>query len=431
MFVFGVFVDSPEVFERHCLPGIAAHGGADATLITSGDLPVAATYNQMLDAAGDLGDVEAVVILRQDVTLADPGFREKVRAAFASDDTLSVLLPADTRGGADPLAAADGACLVLHPRLLTRVRFDEALTGTHGHALDLCRRVRDAGERVSVASIAVAPHADAATASARSAAVVSQGQHARRVGREVLTRVLARHDDPAGRPAGPAAGAARRASEAFIAFDHPELIAHLPSDAHRVLDLGCGAGTLGAAIASGTGAHVVGVTDQPAQANLARTRLADVALAHLDETTTLPFDRGSFDVVVAAGLLERLADPAHALELAAAYLRPGGRIVATVPNVKHWSVVLPLLVQDRWEYTDTGLLARSSLRFFTMVEAAAMFRAAGFGGFEVCAANQIPLGDPAQLEPLRACLQAYGVDGEEAGTLLDSYGYLVVAALLD
>ena len=45
-------------------------------------------------------------------------------------------------------------------------------------------------------------------------------------------------------------------------------------------------------------------------------------------------------------------------------LAPGGYVVLSVPNVAHADVALALL-DGRFRYTDTGLLDRTHLRFFT------------------------------------------------------------------
>jgi hypothetical protein len=46
-------------------------------------------------------------------------------------------------------------------------------------------------------------------------------------------------------------------------------------------------------------------------------------------------------------------------------LKPGGQIIACVPNVRNWRVVAPLLFRGDWEYEDAGILDRTHLRFFT------------------------------------------------------------------
>jgi 2-polyprenyl-3-methyl-5-hydroxy-6-metoxy-1,4-benzoquinol methylase len=96
----------------------------------------------------------------------------------------------------------------------------------------------------------------------------------------------------------------------------------------RVLDLGCRDGALTRVYAGGN--EVVGVdADRDALAEAARQGI-ETHWADLDEP--LDFADGSFDVVVAGELLEHLRDPHRLVADARRVLRPGGTLVASVPN---------------------------------------------------------------------------------------------------
>ena len=58
--------------------------------------------------------------------------------------------------------------------------------------------------------------------------------------------------------------------------------------------------------------------------------------------------------------------------LVSAYLKPGGTLIASLPNIQHYSVVLPLVFRGRWRYENEGLLDRTHLRFFTRESAVAL-----------------------------------------------------------
>ena len=60
-----------------------------------------------------------------------------------------------------------------------------------------------------------------------------------------------------------------------------------------------------------------------------------------------------------------------------AWLTPDGRLVASIPNVRHHSVVRSLL-EGNWTYESAGLLDRTHLRFFTRREIEKLFFRAGF-----------------------------------------------------
>jgi len=59
-------------------------------------------------------------------------------------------------------------------------------------------------------------------------------------------------------------------------------------------------------------------------------------------------------------------------------LRPGGALVASLPNVRYFFNVVGLAVHGRWDYVDEGILDRTHLRFFTRSSLPGLFRDAGF-----------------------------------------------------
>lgn len=100
----------------------------------------------------------------------------------------------------------------------------------------------------------------------------------------------------------------------------------------RVLDAGCGSGPLAAALLD-RGALVSGFDLSPAMVALARERLgeeADLQVADLGEP--LPYDDATFDVVVCSLALHYVKDWAPPLQELRRVLRPGGRLVVSVPH---------------------------------------------------------------------------------------------------
>jgi SAM-dependent methyltransferase len=96
----------------------------------------------------------------------------------------------------------------------------------------------------------------------------------------------------------------------------------------RVLDLGCRDGALTREFAAGN--EVVGVDADRDALTEAQKLGIETRWADLDEL--LPFPDASFDVVVAGELLEHLRDPRQLVAEARRVLRPGGTLVASVPN---------------------------------------------------------------------------------------------------
>ena len=163
----------------------------------------------------------------------------------------------------------------------------------------------------------------------------------------------------------------------YFEFDRPELVALVPTTARDVIDVGCGAGRVGAALKNRQECRVVGVERDPAAAAAARTRL-DFVVEGDAETLDWPFPEQSFDAVVCGDVLEHLRDPLAFLRRVRAWLRPESVLVASLPNVRHHSVVRGLLAGD-WTYEPAGLLDHTHLRFFTRREVEKLLFRAGFG----------------------------------------------------
>lgn len=206
----------------------------------------------------------------------------------------------------------------------------------------------------------------------------------------------------------------------------PDLRARIPSHAERVLDVGCGRGGLGAALKSDhPQVRVHGIEYLPEAAAVAAERLDDTLVADLDVLEVLPDDWESFDAITCGDVLEHLRDPARLLRVLSRSLAPGGVIVASIPNIKHWSVVAPLLVDDRFTYQDNGLLDRTHVHFFTLEEIDAMLTSCELV-VQSLAAITMPL--PQNLSPLLDAVVALGGERGETEARLGAYQYLIVAS---
>lgn len=112
-------------------------------------------------------------------------------------------------------------------------------------------------------------------------------------------------------------------------------------DGHRVLDAGCGSGPLTAALRD-RGAIVTGFDLSSAMIELARQRLGADADLHVgDLGERLPFDDNAFDDVVASLCLHYLEDWAPPLAELRRVLRPGGRLILSVPHPSAYLVNYP------------------------------------------------------------------------------------------
>ncbi len=88
-------------------------------------------------------------------------------------------------------------------------------------------------------------------------------------------------------------------------------------------------------------------------------------------------------------------DPWAALVAARPFIADGGRVVASLPNVRHYTVLNSLIRRADFTYTDSGTLDQTHLRFFTRSTMVEMFNSTGY---DVVAGRRCPSWTPGALQ---------------------------------
>ena len=161
-----------------------------------------------------------------------------------------------------------------------------------------------------------------------------------------------------------------------------DLAEYVKKGNHCILDVGCGAGYFGEYLkTTGRAVEVIGIEIDEVAASEALTKLDQVVCANLNQTgitdVLKDFDKASFDYIVCADVLEHLIDPWKVLAELVTYLKPNGRLVLSIPNVRHWSIWLPLILRGHWEYREAGIMDRTHLRFFTRLSVIELLNGVG------------------------------------------------------
>lgn len=79
-----------------------------------------------------------------------------------------------------------------------------------------------------------------------------------------------------------------------------------------------------------------------------------------------------FDYIIFGDVLEHLHNPLQTVKYCKELLKENGRIIASIPNVMHISVMDQLL-RGEFRYTDIGLLDKTHIHLFTQKEIVRMF----------------------------------------------------------
>lgn len=209
----------------------------------------------------------------------------------------------------------------------------------------------------------------------------------------------------------------------YVALRHDpysshQLVLDQARGARTILDVGCSAGVLARDLKA-QGSTVDGIEYDAIAAEEARQVCRTVLVGDLESMDLGSLDPAGYDAVLCADIIEHLRDPVAALARLRPHLKPGGKLVISVPNIANWSMRLTHLA-GRWDYQERGLMDRTHLRFFTLRTIRATVEQAGY---EVTAVDvSVPL--PAlRREPFNRLAHALG----KAWKNLLGYQFIVTA----
>jgi len=156
-----------------------------------------------------------------------------------------------------------------------------------------------------------------------------------------------------------------------------DIIDLIPEGPHKVLEVGCGTGSTLVKLKEINKAWEIYGFELNEEIVQEHTQNIDKVIIGDIEQLDPPFLENFFDFIIFGDVLEHLVDPQRVLEKYTKYLKNNGVIIASIPNIKHYSVLINLVFRDRFEYKSVGILDKSHLRFFTKKEIINMFNRAG------------------------------------------------------
>ncbi len=150
----------------------------------------------------------------------------------------------------------------------------------------------------------------------------------------------------------------------------------------RVLETGCASGHMSALLVQ-QGCRVVGVEIESSIVEPARQWLERVVIGDVESSELWDELAGeTFDVILFGDVLEHLKNPLPVLRRATSLLAPAGEMVISVPNIAH-ADVKAALIQGTFPYSESGLLDRTHISFFTKDGLLQLVREAGLAIVEI------------------------------------------------
>lgn len=98
----------------------------------------------------------------------------------------------------------------------------------------------------------------------------------------------------------------------------------------------------------------------------------------LDIEKELPdIQPASIDLLLCLDVLEHLVNPWETIRRLDKFLKPGGQLIISVPNIRNYHVLTDLAFRGKFSYSESGILDRTHLRFFTRDSAIELAESAG------------------------------------------------------
>lgn len=152
-------------------------------------------------------------------------------------------------------------------------------------------------------------------------------------------------------------------------------IVRLIKNKQTILDVGCYMGALGEYLIKNCQSKVYGIDINKEAINYAKTRLSDARVCNI-ETENITY-KNKFDLIIFGDVIEHLRNPEEILNKIKENLKENGGIIVSVPNVANIETRFNLL-RGKFEYTNTGILDKTHVHFYTKNSLQSLLEKNGF-----------------------------------------------------
>lgn len=145
-----------------------------------------------------------------------------------------------------------------------------------------------------------------------------------------------------------------------------DLIEQMPNNPNAtVLEIGCGGGdTLVAIKERNLAKEVFGVELFDIEKSNQKNPIISRMFIGNIENTLPDYPNNYFDIILCGDVLEHLVDPWKVIERITPFLKKGGLIIVSCPNIREIFNLSRILFSGRFKYQDSGIMDKTHLRFF-------------------------------------------------------------------
>lgn len=160
----------------------------------------------------------------------------------------------------------------------------------------------------------------------------------------------------------------------YYSATREDLLNFIQPNAKKIVDVGAGGGLLGKIIKKN-------YPDIETYAVEPNKVMADSLKKYYDHVFSCKIEeldiKEKFDAIIMGDVIEHIYNPELTLKKIHSLLNDRGLLIASTPNIGHWSIVKDI-IDGRFEYIPFGLLCISHIRFFTYEDLIILMENCGF-----------------------------------------------------
>lgn len=147
----------------------------------------------------------------------------------------------------------------------------------------------------------------------------------------------------------------------YYSATRTDMLKYIDNKPKRILEIGCGEGNFAQNFPN---AEYWGVEPNEEVVRKATTIGRRVLLGTY-EAVAGKIPNNHFDLIACNDVIEHMVDPISFLKDVKAKLRSGGKLIASIPNIRYAPLLFNLVFHGEFDYTESGLMDYTHLHFFT------------------------------------------------------------------